>query len=201
MAKRLTAVCTAVAGVAVLAGCSSSSSGGVLAGSVTTSPPSITAPPTPKATPTPTPTGPSTPIPAVTKTVTASPTTATAAARNLVASPAVRNQMVAAGAKTHGLKAADYTGLVPGETYYAYDPATSTYWAGAGLVPSSSSMPAQVSVQDDGSYLVFMRPASGSWSAMNVGLAGVAGSTCPITVPTDVIAVWHWKSGGCRPPS
>jgi hypothetical protein len=146
-----------------------------------------------------------TPIPAVTKTVTASPTmvatTAVAAAENLVASPKVRAALVAAGAKSHGLSATDYTGLVPGQTFYGYNPASSTYWAGAGLVPSSSSQAAQVSVQDDGSYLLFTRSAGASWSAVNVGLAGVAGATCPLTVPAAILSVWHWKAGTCRPPA
>lgn len=108
---------------------------------------------------------------------------------------------MAAGAQSHQLKASDYTGLVPGETYYAYDAKTSTYWAGAGLVPSSSSQPAQVSVQDDGSYLLFRMSSGGSWSATSVGLSGVAGSACPVSVPAAVLKAWHWAPHTCRPPS
>jgi hypothetical protein len=207
MANRAVSVFAVVSAVAVLAGCSSGDSGGAQVAAGTSSAPVLSASPHHhKATHTaaPSPSTSPTPIPAVTKTVTASPTTiastAAAAAEDLVASPKVREALVTAGAKSHGLTAADYTGLVPGQTYYGYDPATSTYWAGAGLVPSSSSMPAQVSVQDDGSYLLFSRPAGSSWSAVNVGLAGVSGATCPLTVPAGILTVWHWKAGTCRPP-
>jgi hypothetical protein len=58
-----------------------------------------------------------------------------------------------------------------------------------------------VSVQDDGSYLVFERPASGSWSVHDVGEAGVGGSKCPIAVPATILTVWAWKAGACRPPN
>jgi hypothetical protein len=204
MSKRMATAIAIGASAALLAGCSSGSSSGppVAAG---TSPPAISAPPHHhKASHSATPTATPTPIVAVTKTVTASPTTiassASAAAQNLVASPKVRSALVAAGAKSHDLPAADFTGLAPGETYYGYDPTTTTYWAGAGLVPSTSSMPAQVSVQDDGSYLVFSRPTGGSWTAVNVGLAGVAGTACAVSVPASILAIWHWKDGTCRPP-
>jgi hypothetical protein len=165
--------------------------------------------PRPSATPTPTQTATATAtataIPTVTATVTETsspaPSSSSTAAKNLTVTPFVRIQLIKAGAKSHGLPASDYTGLVPGETYYAYDPKTATYWAAAGLVPSKSSMDAQVSVQDDGSYVVFSRSTNGSWHATNVGLAGVAGSTCAVTVPSGVVKIWHWHKGTCRPPA
>ncbi|HEX3825026.1 MAG TPA: hypothetical protein VHV79_11240 [Mycobacteriales bacterium] len=207
MAKQLAAAIALGLSAAVLAGCSSGSGSDQLAAGTSGSPLVAPTPHHHKATHAPTPAASAssspTPVLAVTKTVTASPTMATmaaAAAQDLVASPKVRGALVAAGAKSHGLTAADYTGLVPGQTYYGYNPATSTYWAGGGLVPSPSSMPAQVSVQDDGSYLLFSRAAGGKWSAVNVGLAGVAGATCPMAVPAGILAVWHWKPGSCRPP-
>jgi hypothetical protein len=91
-------------------------------------------------------------------------------------------------------------GLTPGLTYYALDPATSTYWAGAQLKPSSSSLRAQVSVQDDGAYDVFHRSASGSWIATPVGASG-PDATCATAVPASVLAVWGWAPGTCRAPS
>jgi hypothetical protein len=97
------------------------------------------------------------------------------------------------------LPTSDFVGLVAGKTYYAYDPVTTTYWAGAGLVPKSTSLPAQVSTQDDGSYRLFERPNGGTWKGYNVGFAGIAGSTCPVTVPASVLALWGWPAGGCRP--
>jgi len=107
---------------------------------------------------------------------------------------------VAAGAALNSLPASDYTGLRPGETYYAYDATTATYWAGAGLVPSASSTPAQVATQDDGAYLLFDRLPGGTWKAYDVGLAGTPeGSACPATVPVAILRLWGWPSGSCRP--
>jgi hypothetical protein len=112
---------------------------------------------------------------------------------------AIRAQLLAAGASYHGLATSDYTGLIAGETYYAFDTATQTYWAAAGLDPSPSSVQAQVSSQDDGAYLLFQRPDSGSWTAVNVGLAGIAGTQCPEVPPPAVLALWGWNPGSCRP--
>jgi hypothetical protein len=114
----------------------------------------------------------------------------------------VRKQLIKAGAAAlnSSLPASDYTGLVKGETYYAYDPATKTYWAGAALVPSKASQPAGVSVQDDGSYLLFTRAASGKWKAQTVGLTLGTGAKCAISVPASILALWHWAAGTCRAP-
>lgn len=126
-------------------------------------------------------------------------TSTTAGARNLVVTNSLRADLLAAGAASNGIPASDYTGLTRGRTFYAYDPATNTYWAGAQLVPSSSSMRAQVSVQDDGAYLLFNKSAGGAWTVHSVGMTGVGGSPCPVTVPSGVLAVWGWKAGTCRP--
>jgi hypothetical protein len=145
-----------------------------------------------------------TPVPTVTVTITSSgvPTNPPggSGATNLALTPTVTDQLVAAGAATHQLPAKDFTGLVPGRSYYALDSVTSTYWAAAGLVPKKSSQAAQIAVQDDGSYLVFTRKADGAWTGYNVGLAGVAGSSCQIAVPKPVLAVWGWEPHSCRPP-
>jgi hypothetical protein len=120
---------------------------------------------------------------------------------NLPVSDGLRSQLVQAGASLNGLPASAYTDLVPGTTYYAFDPDTSSYWAGAALVPSPSSIQAQVSVQDDGSYVLFSRSSGGTWTAEPVGLTGTAGTKCPVTVPAPVLAVWNWAPGTCRPPA
>lgn len=130
---------------------------------------------------------------------TSSPTTAVVT--NLVIGTSVRAQLVAAGAALHKLPTTDYTGLIPGETYYAYDPATKTYWAGAGLVASSTSNQARIGNQDDGAYLVFDRPAGGSWRAYDAGIPGDTHFTCSMKVPAPVLAAWHWTPGSCHPPS
>jgi hypothetical protein len=118
---------------------------------------------------------------------------------NLVVTDQVRVELVKAGAALNHIPATDYVGLRSGQTYYAYDPATKTYWAGGTLVPSLSSTRAQVSIQDDGAYLLFERPASGAWRAYDVGLAGLEGARCPVTVPSSVLQVWGWPVNSCRP--
>jgi hypothetical protein len=87
---------------------------------------------------------------------------------------------------------------VHGDTYYAYNPATHTYWAGASLMPSPGSYQAGVANQDDGAYVLFTRPSNGTWAGVLVGLAGF-GTTCPETPPPGVIAVWGWPAHACRP--
>ena len=119
---------------------------------------------------------------------------------NLTVDDGLRAELLVAGAEAHGLPATDFTGLVRGLTYYAFDAVTKTFWAAAQLVPSPNSNQAQVSVQDDGSYDLFMRTPTGSWQAFNDGLAGVGGASCPVDVPPSVAQVWQWPPGSCRPP-
>jgi len=136
----------------------------------------------------------------VSSTTSASPTTSVPTTQDLVVTAAIRAQLVAAGAGLNSLVSSDYTGLRPGETYYAFDAATQTYLAGAALAPSPSSMPAQVAAQDDGAYLLFERLQGGAWKVYAVGLAGTPeGSACPVTVPAAVLSLWGWPEGGCRP--
>src|SRR5262249_47731579 len=124
-----------------------------------------------------------------------------AGARNLVVSDAVRSQLVAAGAAMHQLPASDYTGLVKGETFYAYDPSTHTYWAGAGLVAKPGSVKAEVGNQDDGAFLDFERQSGATWRAYPAGVPGSTEYTCAATIPASVLAVWGWPSGTCHPPA
>ena len=127
-----------------------------------------------------------------TTTTTTTSTTMAPTVTNLTVTPMIRTSLLAAGAALHQLPVTDYTGLLPGVTYYAYDTSTGTYWAGAALVPSSTSTPAQVANQDDGSYLIFKRTAHGTWVAYNDGLGTIAGTSCSIVVPATVRMVWHW---------
>ena len=111
----------------------------------------------------------------------------------------IRAQLTAAAAKLNGLPASAYLGLVHGESYYGFDPASSTYWAGAALDPSPSSQRAQVSVQDDGGYYIFEKPAGRSWTAASEGLAGTGGATCSVHPPAALVTLWHWPAGACHP--
>jgi hypothetical protein len=120
--------------------------------------------------------------------------------KNLVATPSVKAQLLAAGAKMHHLPVSDYSGLVKGMTYYAYDPATKTYWAGASLIAKPNATQAQVGDQDDGAYLVYKQPSGGAWAAYPAGIPGSLQFTCMVTPPSAVDAVWGWPAGTCHPP-
>jgi uncharacterized lipoprotein NlpE involved in copper resistance len=187
--KRVLAVAATAGVMLILAGCSNGANHPAAAPTRTTGAPRTTST---AATATTTSTTTTT---AVSPTTTSSPT-----AKNLAVTAAVRAQLLQAGAAFNSLPASDYTGLQPGTTYYAYDPTTNTYWAGAALAPSPSSTQAQVSSQDDGSYLLFTQSANGAWVAHDVGLAGVGGSQCPLAVPPAILALWNWAPGTCRAP-
>jgi hypothetical protein len=117
---------------------------------------------------------------------------------NLKVNDAIRAELLQAGAELHGVPASEYVGLVPGMTYYAYDPDTMTYWAGAHLMPSATSERAQVSVQDAGSYTLFKKIKGGLWTPFNDGLGGEGGG-CPQALPATILAMWNWHPQYCRP--
>ena len=137
--------------------------------------------------------------PAIATSAVPSASPSTTGAENLVLTAAIRAQLVAAAARLNGLPASAYLGLVHGESYYGFDPATNAFWAGGALDPSPSSQRAQVSVQDDGAYYIFEEPAGGSWTASAAGLAGIDGATCPVHIPPAIVALWHWPAGACHP--
>jgi hypothetical protein len=125
----------------------------------------------------------------------------TAKTRDLVVTPAVRIGLFDALAKFHQLPTKDYVSLAPKMTYYAFDPADDTYYAGAGLVASPHSLQAQIGTQDDGGYqLLTHKRGVATWKIYNDGLGGADGSVCPIKIPPSVLAVWNWRPGSCAPP-
>ena len=132
------------------------------------------------------------------------PTTApTSQASNVPISHEIRSQLVAAAAALNKIPVSEYSGLASGLTYYAIDRTTTTYWAGARLVPVPSPEPAaptqaQVASQDDGSYYLFSHPEGGSWTAYAVGASG-PDSPCQVTPPPQVLEAWGWATGSCRP--
>lgn len=114
----------------------------------------------------------------------------------------VRHGLFDAAAAYHQLPASDFTGFLANKTYYAFDSKTNVYYAAAGLVASPHSLQAQIGDQDDGAYNLFTRAKGvSSWTVYNDGLGGAQDSTCPISIPNDVLAVWHWKAESCYPPS
>jgi len=138
---------------------------------------------------------------------TGSPSTTTAGAAstatNLPVTNLIRTRLVAAAAALQNIPVVQFTGLAPGLTYYGLDKTTGIKWAGARLVPApvaegAEPSRAQVSSQDEGSYYVFQQPPGGGWKAYAAGNTG-PGTTCPLTIPPGVLAVWGWTAGGCRP--
>ena len=110
--------------------------------------------------------------------------------------------LVAAAARLNGqVPVSQYAGFGAQGRRYAYDPGTRTYWASGSLRPRTGSSAAAVSVQDDGSYNLFRKPRGGAWTAFDVGLAGVGGTTCPVAVPASVLHLWRWPDATCRPPA
>jgi hypothetical protein len=189
-ASKLLGTTLVVGGAVALAGCSS---GGSTSGTTTTTKVASTTSSTVA------PTTSSTPATSVSTSSTSSSTTS--AAENLPMTSAVEAQLLAAEAAAHNLPASAYTGLVKGSVYYAYDPATGTYWAGAAATPSSSSEQAEASVDDNGAYGLYERVGSGSWTERDVAMTGIDGDNCTIVIPADVLALWGWAAGTCRPPT
>ena len=105
-------------------------------------------------------------------------------------------------AQAHAVRVPDsaFVGLAKGTTYYAVDNETGIHWAGASLVPSHNSIRAQVSVQDDGSYVLFEQQPGQDWMTYDVGLEALPDALpCPVTVPADVTEVWQWAPNSCNP--
>ena len=83
--------------------------------------------------------------------------------RDLAVNRDVRNELTAAYAGYRGIPRADVAGTA-GTVYYAYDPATHTYWAEANFTPSSTaSVKVLVGFQDGASIGFFTRTGDGSW--------------------------------------
>lgn len=131
---------------------------------------------------------------------TSSATTGAGAVQNLVISSVGKSELTAAFVAFKGISLSDILGAgpVPGSVYYAYDPATSSYWALADFALSSTaSFNAEVSFQDGGDMGLFRQAQGGPWQAQT-------GSLDPICAevqffPADVLAAWSMTTSA--PPS
>lgn len=120
---------------------------------------------------------------------------------NLVASDAIKADLVAAFIRFDGISAQDVLGAEPGSVYYAYVPSTGIYWA-LGRIEPSASAPTQVLVrfQDGANYAVFAQPSGSNWSV--VDLIGEPACLQAAGLPSAVEQVWHLSdSSGCAPMS
>jgi hypothetical protein len=94
-----------------------------------------------------------------------SPSSAVSAGiQNVLVSSAVRSQLTAAYLAMRQIPASDVSGTYPGSVYYAYDPATNTYWARAVFVPSKTApLNVLANFQDGGSEGLYTKIGSGPW--------------------------------------
>ncbi|HWC36867.1 MAG TPA: hypothetical protein VG650_18820 [Mycobacteriales bacterium] len=129
--------------------------------------------------------------------------TPTSGASNLFLTAAIRQQLVDAKADEAHLRHSAFVGLYKGSAFYARDNSTGIYWAAASVVPSGSSVKAQVYSQDEGGYNIFELQPNGTWSVYDAGRDGPearTGAQCPVKIPADVLQVWHWAPNTCDPP-
>ncbi|HWU22615.1 MAG TPA: hypothetical protein VN088_13865 [Nocardioides sp.] len=148
------------------------------------------------------------PAPTTPAPTTTAPTTGTSpagAAHNLTLTPTVIHQLVVAGAAAKQVPASGFSGLGRTQRYYAYDPATHTWWAAGGMeAKNPDAGAAAVSLNDAGSYDVFHRTAGGHWVARESGGAGGPDqplSKCDDWPPRSVLRLWHWSLKVCRAPA
>jgi hypothetical protein len=114
--------------------------------------------------------------------------------QNLPVSDTVKNQLTAAYVAFHGFKATDVVGTAPNSVYYAYDPASGTYWAMSGFVASQeASYQVHVTMQDAGAFGWFSQKSGGNWKAHN----GSFPPWCHADqfFPVGVLAVWSISAG------
>lgn len=126
--------------------------------------------------------------------------------RNLAVNRDVRNELTAAYTEYRGISPSDVAGTRPGSVYYAYDPATRTYWAQADFAPSSTaSVKVLVGFQDGASIGFFTRIGNGSWQVQ----PGGAPVFCTEVrfFPQAVLIAWSLPAdtaglgcGGSQPP-
>jgi hypothetical protein len=108
----------------------------------------------------------------------------------------VRGQLTAAFVAYKRISPSDVAGTFPRSVYYAYDPATGTYWALAQFRGSGTeSFNVQVSFQDGGNYGMFRKTAAGTWQAQDPGFPPVCGEVK--FFPHRVLKAWSLPT---RPP-
>jgi hypothetical protein len=113
---------------------------------------------------------------------------ASGAARNLVVSTTVRGALLAVYAAYRSIPASDVRGI-PGTVYYAYQPATGTYWAKAGYEPASGdSLTVQVGFQDGGGDGFYKKTGSGPWRVILGGEPEICEELRYF--PQPVLAAW-----------
>jgi hypothetical protein len=121
---------------------------------------------------------------------------------NLPLTDGVRTELVQAGAALTGRPTSEFGGLREGESFYAEDPASGTQWAAASLYANSGEYLAGVQLQDQNSYMSFMKPGTpgSTWIPTAIGFGPIPAGQQPCPLPQDVRDVWGWPAGECYPP-
>ena len=121
---------------------------------------------------------------------------------NLVVTDDVAAQLVQAGSVMTGRPAAEFTGLRPGKTYFAYQPSSvnATYWAAA--LDGPTTQLAGFRLQDQDSYMMFHKdgdPAA-TWVPIAAGFGPIPAGVQPCPIPESIRDLWQWPAGKCCPP-
>jgi hypothetical protein len=94
---------------------------------------------------------------------TPSATSSSGGVQNLIATAAVKSELLTTFAATSKIPASDIAGSVPGSVYYAYDPTTQMYWAKAFFTPTSTA-PVSVTVDlQEAQGGLFEKSGNGPW--------------------------------------
>lgn len=116
-------------------------------------------------------------------------TSAATGVQNLVVTPSVRADLQATYVAFMHFPPSDIAGTAPNSIYYAFDPATGTYWAMATFVPSATaSSNTTVEMQDGGDTGMFTKASDGTWQVTRASFP--TGSGLLQFFPTRVIAAW-----------
>jgi hypothetical protein len=111
------------------------------------------------------------------------------AIQNLVLSTAVRSELGAEFAAVADIPPSYVLGAKPGSIYYAYEPATDTYWAMATFEESATALKNDpAGFQDGGNVGLFWRVGTGAWHG---GLGGIPLTCAELRFfPKGVLAAW-----------
>jgi hypothetical protein len=142
------------------------------------------------------PAGPAATTPAATASQAVSPGGATpsathgaAAVQNLVVTSSVSDELQAAYVAYKQFPPSDIAGAAPNSVYYAYDPATDTYWAMATFEPSATaSVNTETAMQDGGNTGMFTKASDGAWQMRQASFP--PGCDLAQFFPSAVIAAW-----------
>jgi cytoskeletal protein RodZ len=125
---------------------------------------------------------------------TPSATSSSGGVENLVASAAVKSELLAAFAAYHNIPVSDVVGSTR-DLYYTYDPATNTYWALASYAPASTDpLSVTVTFQDGGQTLFYKKSGSGPWQYEQMGQPGVCSEWR--FFPQAVLVAWAMPAPG-----